>query len=1208
MEPVRPESGDLQLAARAREMERYRFTVTRPVAVLMVFLAVVVFGAFSIRLLPLNLMPDISYPRLTVRTEYPGAAPAEVENNVSRPMEEILGVVTGLTRIDSVSRGGYSDVILEFAWDTDMDEANQDVLEKIDAIKPTLPTEIKQPLLLRYDPTLDPVLTLSIHSPIGAAEDDAFAGTAGLKYLRRIADRDIRRLLEPLEGVAAVKVKGGLEEEIEVRLDEDQLRRTNINIDTVIKRLQAENINLAGGSMRDGRTRYLVRTVNEFRDLDDIRELVVVSRDGKDIKLRDLAEVRSGFKDRDVITRVDGREAVEIEVHKEADANIVDMAARVTEAVESRVQPRILKEYGAEVDILTDRSKFIESSIDEVRGTALSGGILAVIILFLFLRDVKTTLIVAISIPISVLVTFAPLNITGVSLNIMSLGGLALGIGMLVDNSIVVLESIHRCKEEGDDYIRATVRGVSEVGSAVISSTLTTVAVFFPMVFVEGIAGQMFGDLGLTVVFSLLASLAVALFLIPMLASRPFVGGPPNNQAPEVGFWRSLGRLWLGWESLRDLRRAIRPRWWWITLLPIVYGLLRFVLHFVFELLAKFFTALFLLFSFVAVRGVAVFGWLIRWPLWPVLWAFDALLRGLETGYPKLIRWSLRNRFVVYALTLASGAATLWAAPRLDTELIPELHQGEFTVEMSLPVGTPLLATNETTAPLERQLLASIPDLRTLITTIGSQRDSSESGERGEHTARLRVALGEKRAKPATPKESEGTGPEGPGDKGGSEGAGPKEQAAPAPPAKKIDPAAAEEAALAMIRPLVRGVPDAIVHVTRPVLFSFATPIEVQVRGYELGELGEATGKVRDELAGIADLRDVKSSILPGSPEVQIVYNRDALARLNLDIRSVAELVRNKVQGYEATKFNRKDRKIPVRVRLKDIDTATVRELQDLVVNPGQPRPVPLSAVAEITLGRGPNEIRRIGQQRVGLVTANLAGSGLGSAAREIDEKLAKLNLPAGVTTAVTGQSEEWETSSRSLYLALGLSIFLVYVIMASQFESLLYPLIILISIPLALVGVVWTLLLLGVPVSVLVILGLILLAGIVVNNAIVLVDYTGQLKERGHSTDDALALAGQVRLRPILMTTLTTVLGLVPMALGLGDGAELRTPMAITVIAGLSFSTLLTLIVIPTIYAGVDRMFGGGVPESREVTLLRETRAVTPEQLAPEVEVPKHD
>lgn len=1188
----------LAAQAAARELDRYRFTVTRPVAVLMVFCAVVVFGAFSIRLLPLNLMPDISYPRLTVRTEYAGAAPAEVENNVSRPMEEILGVVTGLTRISSISRGGYSDVVLEFAWDTDMDEANQDVLEKIDAIKPVLPTEVKQPLILRYDPTLDPVLTLSV-----SGEGEAFAGVAGMKYLRRIADRDIRRLLEPIEGVAAVKVKGGLEEEIQVRLIEDQLRRTNLSVDTVIKRLQAENINLAGGSMRDGKTRYLVRTVNEFRDLEDIRDLVVVSRDGRDIKLRDIAEVSSGFKDRDVITRVDGREAVEIEVYKEADANIVDMAARTTEAIEARVRQRIDREYGAKVDLLTDRSKFIESSIAEVRDTALSGGLLAIIILFLFLRDVKTTLIVAISIPISVLVTFAPLNLAGISLNIMSLGGLALGIGMLVDNSIVVLESIHRCKEEGDDYVRATLRGVSEVGSAVVSSTLTTVAVFFPMVFVEGIAGQMFGDLGLTVVFSLLASLAVALFLIPMLASRRWIGGPPLSaaDAPKTRFWRALGGMWKDWGSLRDVWAAVRrPRWWWITIVPVVYGLLRFVLHFVFEALGKIFGTLALLVAGLVVVVVWAVGWLLGWVIRPVLWLFDQLMRALEWGYPKVIRWSLRNRFVVYALTLGAGAATVWAAPQLDTELIPELHQGEFTVEMSLPVGTPLTVTDETAQPLEKQLLASIPKLRKLITTIGSERDSTESGERGEHTTRIRVALGEPRqAEPKARPEETGS-----------------EEQVPAPEAEKkreiardetpkLDPVVAEAEALAVIRPLVQGVPDAIVHVTRPVLFSFATPIEVQIRGYELEELSAATGKVREVLASMPELRDVKASILPGSPEVQIVYNRDALARHNLDIRTVAELVRNKVQGFEATKFNRKDRKIPVRVRLKDIDNATVRELEELVVNPGQTRPVPLSAVADITLGRGPNEIRRIGQQRTGLVTANLAGSGLGSVAREIDDKLRSLQLPSGVTTAVTGQSEEWETSSRSLYLALGLSIFLVYVIMASQFESLLYPLIILVTIPMALVGVVWALLLLGVPISVLVILGIILLAGIVVNNAIVLVDYTGQLKQRGYSTDEALALAGQVRLRPILMTTLTTVLGLVPMAMGLGDGSELRTPMAITVIAGLSFSTILTLIVIPTIYAGVDRVFGGAQAEPRDVTLLREIAAVTPEQLAPEVEGP---
>lgn len=1197
--PAENESERLAWAARARSMERFRFTVTRPVAVLMVFFAVIVFGAFSIRLLPLNLMPDISYPRLTVRTEYPGAAPAEVENNVSRPMEEILGVVTGLTKISSASRGGYSDVVLEFAWDTDMDEANQDVLEKLDAIKPVLPTEVKQPLILRYDPTLDPVLTLSL-----SGSGDAFAGIAGLKYLRRIADRDVRRLLEPIEGVAAVKVKGGLEEEIQVRLLEEQLRRTNLSIDTVIKRLQAENINLAGGSMRDGRTRYLVRTVNEFKDLADIRELVIVSREGRDVKLKDIAEVDSGFKDRDVITRVDGREAVEVEVYKEADANIVDMAGRVTTATVSAVRPRLQSEYGADISVLTDRSLFIESSIDEVRDTAISGGMLAIIILFLFLRDIKSTLIVAISIPISVLVTFAPLNMAGVSLNIMSLGGLALGIGMLVDNSIVVLESIHRCKEEGDDYITATVRGTSEVGSAVISSTLTTVAVFFPMVFVEGIAGQMFGDLGLTVVFSLLASLAVALFLIPMLASRSWIGGGLSaGPAPEVRLMRALGRMLTQWESLREFWATIRrPRWWWITLLPLVYVLLRFALHLIFEVFGKLLSAVFILLVAVLVVVGRALGFVVGLIIKPVLWLFDAFMRVLEAAYPRLIRWSLRNRVVVYGLVLAGGAATVWAAPQLDSELIPELHQGEFTVELSLPVGTPLVATAETMLPVEQELLAGIPHLRGLITTIGSERDSSESGERGEHTTRLRVALTNQKTRTDGPASAEAVS------KDSKASEQPViEKPAIGKPAPKTDPANAEREALAAVRPLVERIPDAVVNVTRPALFSFTRPIEVEIRGYELAELGDATEAVREALEGIVGLRDVKASILPGSPEVQIVYNRDALARYNLDIRTVAELVRNKVQGFEATKYNRKDRKIPVRVRLKDIETADIEALRGLVVNPGQTRPVPLSAVAELTLGRGPNEIRRIGQQRVGLVTANLEGAGLGSVVEKIDASLAALELPAGVGLAVTGQSAEWDTSSRSLYLALGLSIFLVYVIMASQFESLLYPLIILVTIPLAAIGVIWALLLLGLPVSVLVFLGVILLAGIVVNNAIVLVDYAGQLKARGHSTDEALAMAGQVRLRPILMTTLTTVLGLVPMALGLGDGAELRTPMAITVIAGLGFSTLLTLIVIPTLYAGIDRVFGGAVAEPRDLALAREAAAVTPEQLAPEASLGAH-
>ena len=1145
----------------AAAMERFRVTTTRPVAVSMVFLAMMVFGGFSIRLLPLNLMPDISYPKLTVRTEYPGAAPAEVENNVSRPLEEVLGVVTGLTRIESISRAGYSDVVLEFAWKTDMNEANQDVLEKLDAVRANLPDGVEYPLILRYDPTLDPVLTLSV-----TGTGPAFDGVGGLKLLRRIADRDIRRLLEPVDGVAAVKVKGGLEEEIHVELDEGQLRRTGIGIDAVIARLDAENVNLAGGTMRDGRTRYLVRTVNEFESLDDMRQIVITRRDGRDVRLRDIATVSAGHKRRDVITRVDGLEAVEIEVYKEARANIVEMAHRVRDRLDERIAPRLEQQFGAHVQVASDRSRFIESSIAEVRNTAVVGGGLAVLVLFVFLRDLRSTAIVAVSIPVSVLITFAPLNLTGVSLNIMSLGGLALGIGMLVDNSIVVLESIHRCRQEGDDLVRATVRGTAEVGSAVFAATLTSIAVFFPMVFVEGVAGQMFGDLGLAVVFSLLASLAVALFLIPMLASRRGLAGTGDDIG---GIGRGLLATWRDWASMGELWQALvalRRRPWRIVLLP--YVLLRFVLHLVFDVLAKLVTSVLVVLASSVALLVWVVGKTVGLVIAPVVAAFGWFIGLVERAYPHLVRWCLRNRGIVYLLFCGSLAFVVWGAGRLDTELIPTLHQSEFTVEATLPVGTPLEETDRTMRPVEARML-EVQHRASLTTTIGSERDNTDASERGEHTTRLRVTL-------AAADEAEGRLGRG--------------------RAQRI-----EAEALAQVREIVADVPDLDVNIARPVLFSFKTPIEVEVRGDDLEDLAEATRRVEQLLRQQPALRDVKSSVQLGSPEVHIVYDRDTLARQGLDIRQVAELVRDKVQGSEATRMTRADRKVPVRVRLAGIDDAAVDDLRNLVVNPGQGRPVPLDAVAELVVGRGPNEIRRVGQQRVGVVTANVEGIGLGGATDRIVRELDATALPPGVSTAITGQSEEWETSSRSLVLALGLSIFLVYVIMASQFESLVYPFIILVTIPLAFVGVVGALLVLEIPLSVVVFLGAIMLAGIVVNNAIVLVDYVGRLKARGHPTAEALELAGRVRLRPILMTTLTTVLGLLPMALGLGDGAEIRMPMAITVIAGLSLSTLLTLLVIPTLYAGVDRLVGSRRPSTGEA-LARELAVVRPEQLAPEL------
>jgi len=1135
----------------------------------MVFLAAVVFGYFSYERLPITLMPELSYPTLTVRTEYPGAAPEEVENDISRPIEEALGVIGGLTRISSVSRAGVSDVVLEFAWDADMSEALQDTLEKLDLV--FLPEEAERPLILRFDPSLDPVLELSL-----SGRGEVFEGEEGLRRLRRIAELQVRRALEPIGGVAAVRLRGGLEEEIHVLVDEEQLRRTGIPIQRVIDRLREENVNVAGGTLKEGRTEYMVRTLNEFQSLRQIEDVVVATVDGRDVYLRDLARVAMSHKEREIKTRTDGGESVQLDVYKEADANMVALSKRVSAALgefdveeyerrvaaglppEKEEEPRFsfsfgedeeqgrrrkpegLKEklYKAEgvlLEIVADRSIFIESSIDEVRNTAILGGLLAVVVLFLFLRNLKSTLIVAVSIPISLLVTFAPLNLFDVSLNIMSLGGLALGVGMLVDSSIVVLESIFRCREEGDGTVAAAVRGTHEVRGAVIASTLTSIAVFFPMVFVEGVAGQAFGDLGLAVVISLLASVVVAISFIPMLASRR---GLEVLELEKAGRGRKRPLA-----SLDVLRHdGPRVRTWWrerplLRFLPFLafglYALARLVLQLPLELLGrgllKLFQALVRLGAWIVGRVLApLLGLVVR----PLLRGVGALLEWLQNFYPVLLRQALARPFAVIVLALATFGLTAWLATSLESELLPEVHQGEFTFEVELPVGTPLEETDTVLRPVEKAILdGGAEHVSSLLVTVGYDAANSQRSDEGEHTARFKVLL------------------------------------------DSSDPRI-EERVIDRLRARFAELPDTEARVVRPVLFSFKTPIEVEIHGDDLLELRRRAQAVSERLAALDELADVETTLEAGAPEVQIVYDRDRLMRYGLNISEVAELVRNSVKGYEATRYNLQDRRIPILVRFEETDREAVGDVRELVVNAGAPRPIPLEAVAAVSLGEGPSEVRRIDGRRVALVRANLGEGSLGGAVEQIEEVLRDdFEWPADMAYFITGQNQEWERSESSLLLALGLSIFLVYVIMAAQFESLLQPLVIMCTIPLAFFGAFATLYLVGSSLSIVVFLGMIMLAGIVVNNAIVLVDYVNTLRARGLDRAEAVITAGTVRLRPILMTTATTALGLTPMALGLGDGAEIRTPMAITVIGGLVASTVLTLVIIPTVYDLVERL-----------------------------------
>jgi hydrophobic/amphiphilic exporter-1 (mainly G- bacteria), HAE1 family len=1134
----------------------------------MVFLAAVVFGVFSCARLPVTLMPELVYPTITVRTEYPGAAPEEVENDVSRPIEEALGVIGGLRRISSVSRAGLSDVILELAWDADVSDATQDALERLDLV--FLPDQAERPLILHYDPSLDPVMELSLSSSEAGA-GDRFAGEEGLRRLRRIAELQVKRALEPVKGVAAVRVRGGLEEEIHVLLDEDKLRSTGIAAEAVIERLRQENVNIAGGTLEEGRTEYMVRTLNEYRDLEQIGETIVASMHGRDVRIRDLGQVVRAHRDREIVTRADGAESVQIDVYKEADANIVALAARVKEAIgeirrvglgppggegdagdggagpgppggggrsergSAGLAQRLSDEEGVRLAVVADRSTFIEASIDEVKSAAILGGLLAILVLFGFLANVRSTVIVGLAIPISLAVTFAPLHLLGVSLNIMSLGGLALGIGMLVDSSIVVLESIFRCREEGDDVEAAAVRGTAEVRGAVTSSTLTTIAVFFPMVFVEGIAGQAFGDLGLAVVVSLLASLAVALVFVPMAASLRGV----DLAEREAGLWRRLARFGSVSDFVRDLRGLFgrRSRLW---LLPVTvpWLLVRLILGLVLELLFKL--------LLLAALAVALLWSRLLSPLLALLASWigppvDRSIAAMRSSYGRLARRALARPWTVIAATAAILAVTAWIFTRLDSELLPEVHQGEVTFELALPVGTPVEETAAILAPVEAAIRDGVDGIESLLVTFGFDAANTQRSDEGEHSARFKVLLAD------------------------------------------ADPEA-ERRVVAAIRERLREVPDLDSRVTRPVLFSSKTPIEVEVHGDDLARLKAMGERVAAEMAALPELADVETTLRSGAPEVQIVYDRERLQRYGLNLRQVAELVRNQVQGFEATRFNRQDRRIPIIVRLAAADRETVRDVEDLLVNPGAALPIPLGAVARVTLGEGPSEVRRIDGQRAAVVGANLSSSGagaatsLGSAVGAIRERLATaIEWPPDMAFNLTGQNEEWERSRGSLVLALALSIFLVYVIMAAQFENLIHPLVILFTIPLAFFGTALLLGALGVSLSVVVFLGMIMLAGIVVNNAIVLVDYINVLRRRGLGVVEAIVTAGKVRLRPILMTTATTVLGLLPMALGpvLGgsEGAEIRTPMALAVIGGLVTSTLLTLVAIPVLYFLFDRL-----------------------------------
>jgi HAE1 family hydrophobic/amphiphilic exporter-1 len=1092
-------------------------SIRRPVATAMAFLAIALLGIIAFTRLPVNLLPDVSFPTLTIWTQYPEAGPSEVERFVTEPIERQVARVPGVNAVSSISREGASQVQLQFLWGTDMDFATLNVRERLDNVRYDLPEDATRPTILRSDPTSDPVMTLATTSE-----------TTSLWELKELSENVFKRRLEQIDGVAQAAVAGGLEREIHVEVDPSRLEALEVTIDQVSQALDAANYSAPGGTIRRGRYRYALRALGEFRSVAQIGETVVGrGAGGSLILLRDVAAVRDGFADRETIARYNGRESVGLLLYKESGANTVQVAERIDEILEL-----LSEEYpDIEIAIATSQAGFIRDAISNVVQALAFGAILAFLVLFLFLHDGRYPVAISLSIPISIVLTFGLLYLFDVSLNIMSLGGLALGVGMLVDNSIVVLENIFRHRELGLKPAAAAAVGAREVQAAITASTFTTIAVFGPIIYVKGVAGELFKDLSIAVAVSLLASLLVALTLLPTIAARIRGGAdepqpereviyPKNRESGEWGPGRvfpPVGRF----VQEAGARYGGRPKFWqWPSILTRwLGGVIGGVLRTAFALggaLLKFWGGLLL-------RPLAAMSR-------PLFRAFDRVFDRFAARYHLALEWSLDHRAATLAMAGAAFAVALLLGYTLPRNLLPQVDEGAYRAQIELPLGTPLEETDRVAVQLEELAMRNSASEAAFARVGRAQAEEiTEREATGVNTAALdvRLAAGSKTTDAVRELRA------GLGGLLSSE-------------ALSIETGRATE----LGRVLGLGEAD----------------IAVRVRGDDLDAVLDVAQQVETRLNTLPMLTGVRVGLLRGQPEIVIEVERERVARHGLTVREVADAIEAYMRGLVATRFVDFDRRIDVLVRPPEGIRKEFNNLLDFQI---QNVPVRELIVWRETLA--PVEVLRDEQGRVVPVYADVASGGLDLAVVAIEAALADLPLPPRMRFEVGGVNEEMRESFRSLAFAFGLAIALVFMILAAQFESVVHPFTIMLAVPLAAIGAVLALMVARDGVNVMSLIGFVILVGIVVNDAIVKVDFINQYRRDGHELRDAILEAGRVRLRPIVMTTVTTVFGLLPLALGLGAGADLRAPLAVAVIGGLISATLLTLIVVPVIYSTLE-------------------------------------
>jgi len=1110
-------------------MKLARIAVDRPVTVYMFYFAVILLGAVSLRELSVDLLPDISYPRLSVITNYQGVAPEEIETLITAPLESAVSRIPGLRRVESVSKEGVSLLTLEFDWGTNMDFTMLHTREQLDNAKDRFPEDAGSPTIIPLDPQSRPIMTL------------ALTGDRSLLELKEFAEELVKPRLEQIEGVGSAEITGGVEREIQVEADPGKLALYGLRIEDVARRVESFNRNLQGGTIRKGTFKYALRVVGEFESLDEIGEISLkVTGEGGVVRLRDVATVRDGIEERQGMTRLDGAESIGLLVRKESGANTVKVTKLAREVIDE-----IRKENpGIGLSVVNEQSRTIENAIGSVKDELIQGAVLAFLSLLIFLQEWKTPLIIGTVIPISVIGTFSLLFFGDITLNIMSLGGLALGVGMLDDCAVVVSENIFRHRGLGKSLKEAAYIGTKEVGPAVISTALTTIVVFLPVIYVHGVAGQLFKDTALTVTFALLASLLVSLTLIATLESRTFDLGV-DAERRWTWTW-GLKRIW-------DPRKAARTeagkaagspgpgpvippkaRIPGFLLAPI--RAVRWLLYAIFKGIGF---ALNFLVSFFAQLIAFIFHYLglpFRPLLRGVFSAFNAVYGRFVAGYKRFLTWSLDHKGRVMAGTLVFFAITFALGGLVRRELMPRMETTAFELDLKMPVDFSFEQTAEMAVMLETHLRGLVP-VRTVLSQVGivSGMESADPNI-AVNSARVFVEV-------EKPKQLEGV--------------------------------------LDALRARLAQFPDVAYTIVREestigqFLALNAAEVGLKVKGKELDRLKEIAEDLSARLSAIPGITDLATNIGEGKPEFKVTVDKEAVKKYpGLTPAAIGDFLVSAVRGRVATQFREMEKKYNILVRLEEASRQNIERLLGESL-PFEGKLVPLRDIVSYEVVRGPREIRRENQQREVLVTANLKGRKISQVTPAVEKAIAGLRLPTDYRVVWSGEREEMSRSFQSLVLALLLAALLTYMIMAAQFESLVHPFIVMFTLPMGAAGAIVALLLTGQTFNVISIIGMVVLIGIVVDNATVKIDYTNQLRRGGMGLREAVEEGSHVRLRPILMSTGSTLVGLVPMALALERGAELMQPLAIVVIGGLTFSTFLTLILIPVIYEWVERRKG---------------------------------